>query len=167
MDSALAFTVAYVVVGTLLILMSLSQSYIARLPLSSAMLYLLVGLGMGPLGLDLLRLDALEDSVLLERLTEAAVIVSLFISGMKLDLPLTDRRWRVPLLLASVSMLVSVAAVAVVGVFLLHLPWGLAILLGAILAPTDPVLASDVQLSNAGDRDRLRFGLTGEGGLNG
>ena len=39
-------------------------------------------------------------------------------------------------------------------------------LLGAILAPTDPVLASDVQVANPGDHDRLRFGLTGEGGLN-
>jgi NhaP-type Na+/H+ or K+/H+ antiporter len=43
---------------------------------------------------------------------------------------------------------------------------GAAVLLGAILAPTDPVLASDVQVADPGDRDRLRFGLTGEGGLN-
>jgi sodium/hydrogen antiporter len=43
---------------------------------------------------------------------------------------------------------------------------GAAILLGAILAPTDPVLASEVQLSDPHDRDELRFGLTSEGGLN-
>jgi len=50
--------------------------------------------------------------------------------------------------------------------FLLGLPLGAAILLGAILAPTDPVLASDVQVERPGDRDRVRFGLTGEAGLN-
>jgi NhaP-type Na+/H+ or K+/H+ antiporter len=46
------------------------------------------------------------------------------------------------------------------------LPLGAAVLLGAILAPTDPVLASDVQVEHAWDRDRVRFGLTGEAGLN-
>lgn len=166
MDSDQAFMLGYGVVGALLIAMSLSHAYLARLPLSAAMLYLLVGMGMGPWGLDLVRLDPWADAHLLERLTELAVIVSLFIAGMKLDLPLPDRRWRLPWLLATVSMLITVAAVAAVGVGLLHLPLGVAVLLGAVLAPTDPVLASDVQVGDSGDRDRLRFGLTGEGGLN-
>jgi NhaP-type Na+/H+ or K+/H+ antiporter len=48
----------------------------------------------------------------------------------------------------------------------LGLPLGVAVLLGAVLAPTDPVLASDVQVDDPTDRDRLRFGLTGEAGLN-
>ena len=85
---------------------------------------------------------------------------------MKLELPLKDRRWRIPVQLATVSMLLTVGAVTAVGVWLLNLPLGAAILLGAILAPTDPVLASDVQMADPSDRDRLRFGLTGEGGLN-
>jgi NhaP-type Na+/H+ or K+/H+ antiporter len=48
----------------------------------------------------------------------------------------------------------------------LGLNWGASILLGAILAPTDPVLASEVQVNHAEDRSELRFGLTSEGGLN-
>lgn len=160
------FTLGFMVVGLLLIAMTLGGSFIARLPLSSAMLYLGVGIAIGPLGLGLLRLDALTNTVLLERLTEVAVLVSLFTAGMKLELPLRDRRWRIPLQLATVSMLITVAAIAALGVYGLGLSLGAAVLLGAILAPTDPVLASDVQVSNPGDRDRLRFGLTGEGGLN-
>jgi NhaP-type Na+/H+ or K+/H+ antiporter len=85
---------------------------------------------------------------------------------MKLEFRFKDRRWRVPVQLATLSMLLTVAAVAALGVYVLKLPLGAAVLLGAILAPTDPVLASDVQVANPGDRDRLRFGLTGEGGLN-
>lgn len=50
---------------------------------------------------------------------------------------------------------------------LLHLPLGAAVLLGASLAPTNPVLTSDVQAVNQHDRDRLRFGLRGEGGTDG
>jgi NhaP-type Na+/H+ or K+/H+ antiporter len=56
--------------------------------------------------------------------------------------------------------------VALTGVLGLGLSLGAAILLGAVLAPTDPVLASEVQLENPHDRDRLRFSLTGEAGMN-
>ena len=160
------FTLACIIFGTLLIAKTLMGSFISRLPLSAAMVYLGVGVAIGPLGLGLIRLDALKDVVLLERLTEIAVLISLFTSGLKLELPLKDRRWRIPLQLASVSMVVTVGAITAVGVYLLGLSLGASVLLGAILAPTDPVLASDVQVANPGDRDRLRFGLTGEGGLN-
>jgi len=161
-----AFIVACLVIGTLLIAKTLSGSFISRLPLSSAMLYLCVGMAMGPWGLGLLSLDAIEDVNLLERLTEIAVLISLFTAGMKLELPLTDRRWRIPVQLATVSMLVTVACVAAIGMWGLGMSLGGAVLLGAILAPTDPVLASDVQVADTNDRDRLRFGLTGEGGMN-
>lgn len=63
-------------------------------------------------------------------------------------------------------MALTVGLIAVVGVLGLGLPVGAAVLLGAILAPTDPVLASDVQVEHPRDRDRLRFTLTGEAGLN-
>lgn len=161
-----AFTLACVIVGTLLIGKTLVGSFIARLPLSAAMVYLGVGVAIGPLGFGLVKLDAFEDVVLLERLTEVAVLISLFTAGMKLELPFKDARWRIPVQLATVSMVLTVAAVTAAGYFIMGLPLGAAVLLGAILAPTDPVLASDVQVANSGDRDRLRFGLTGEGGLN-
>ncbi len=161
-----AFTLGCIIVGTLLIAKTLGGSFITRLPLSAAMLYLAVGVAIGPWGWGLLKLDAFKNTVLLERLTEVALLISLFTAGIKLELPLKDRRWRIPVQLATVSMVLTVAAIAGVGVWLLNLPLGAAVLLGAILAPTDPVLASDVQVANPGDRDRLRFGLTGEGGLN-
>lgn len=161
-----AFTLGCIIVGTLLIAKTLGGSFITRLPLSAAMLYLAVGVAIGPWGWGLLKLDAFKNTVLLERLTEVALLISLFTAGMKLELPLKDKRWRIPVQLATVSMLLTVAAIAAVGVWMLDLPLGAAVLLGAILSPTDPVLASDVQVANPGDRDRLRFGLTGEGGLN-
>jgi len=166
MDESTTFTVAFVVIGLLLIAMTLGGSFLARLPLSAAMLYLAVGWGIGPAGIGLVDLDPFDDAKLLERVTEIAVLISLFTAGLKLEMPLRDRRWRIPVQLATVSMIVTVAAVTAIGFFLLGLPLGAAVLLAAILAPTDPVLASDVQVDEASDRDRLRFGLTGEGGLN-
>ncbi len=160
------FTLVCIVAGGLLIAMTLGGSFIARLPLSSAMLYLGVGVAISPVGLGLLKLDALKNAVLLERLTEVAVLISLFTAGMKLEFRRKDGRWRIPVQLATLSMVLTVAAVTALGVYVLKLPLGAAVLLGGILAPTDPVLASDVQVANLGDRDRLRYGLTGEGGLN-
>lgn len=166
MSAPSTFTLACLIVGFVLIAMTMGGSVIGRLPLSAAMLYLGVGMAIGPWGLGLLKLDPFKNVVLLERLTEVAVLVSLFTAGMKLELPFSDKRWRIPVQLASVSMVVTVVAVTAIGVFAMGMSPGAAVLLGAILAPTDPVLASDVQVTNPGDRDRLRFGLTGEGGLN-
>lgn len=160
------FALWSVLVGVLLILMALSGTVLARLPLSSAMLYLMAGLAVSPLGLDLLAPNPRLHTLLLERLTEVVVLVSLFTAGLKLSPGLSDRRWLLPLRLALTSMVITVVAVAGVGYVVLGWPVGACVLLGAILAPTDPVLASDVQVQRPGDRDRLRFALTGEGGLN-
>jgi len=155
-----------IVVGVLLIVMALSGTVLDRLPLSTSMLYLLAGLAVGPFWLNLMSPDPHQHTVLLERLTEVVVLVSLFTAGLKLSPGLGDRRWLLPLRLAIISMTVTVLGVAAAAHFLLGWQWGVCILLGAILAPTDPVLASDVQVHRPGDRDRLRFALTGEGGLN-
>ncbi len=163
MDAAVYW---YVILGTLLVALAVGNAVVRRLPLTAAIVYLAVGYALGPHGAGLLNFHPLSDSRLLERFTEIALIISLFTAGLKLRLDPRDRLWREPLRLAFVSMTVTVALIAAVGVTLLGLPLGVAILLGAVLAPTDPVLASEVQVAEPGDRDRLRFALTGEAGLN-
>ncbi|WP_420125964.1 cation:proton antiporter [Longimicrobium sp.] len=156
----------FVVVGLLFVVMALAGSVLKRLPLSTSMLYLAAGAALGPLGVGLLHVDVYEQSEIWERVTEIAVVVSLFAAGLKLRTPFTDGGWMLPVRLATVSMLVTIGLVSLAGVYLMGLSPGAAILLGAILAPTDPVLASDVQVTDAADSDRLRFGLTGEASLN-
>jgi NhaP-type Na+/H+ or K+/H+ antiporter len=162
----MTYAIWALVIGALLITMALSGTSLRRLPLSTPMLYLAAGYGLGPTGLALMSPDPLIWSVVLERAAEAAVLISLFSVGLKLGLPLSDKGWRLPARLALVSMTITVVLIAAIGVLGLGLSLGAAILLGAILSPTDPVLASDVQVLEASDRDRLRFSLTGEGGLN-
>ena len=152
--------------GVLLVVLAMSASRFRQLPLTTSMLYLAVGVAFGPLGLGLLRLHPLSATVLLEHVAEIAVIISLFTCGLKLRTPVGDRLWRVPVMLATVAMLLTVGLVTAVGVWGLGLPLGAAVLLGAVLAPTDPVLASDVQVRHAADKEQVRFGLTGEAGLN-
>jgi NhaP-type Na+/H+ or K+/H+ antiporter len=153
------------IVGALLMTMALSGSALRHLPLSTAMFYLPLGYAIGPNGLGLVHINLRADAPLLEHLTEAVVVVSLFSAGLKLSVALDDRTWLLPLRLASSSMVITVLLLALLGLAI-GLPLGAAVLLGAILAPTDPVLASDVQVSDPEDRSRLRVALTGEGGLN-
>ena len=162
----MTFTILYLLAGLLFITMALAGSVLKRLPLTASLLYLVIGVLIGPRGFDVIDVDPLRTSLLIERLTEVAVVVSLFTAGLKLRIDWRDVRWRVPLRLATISMLATVLLVAIVGVVALDMSLGAAILLGAVLAPTDPVLASDVQVSDPQDQDRLRIGLTGEAGLN-
>jgi len=164
--NAMIYAIWALIVGALLITMALSGTLLRRLPLSTSILYLAAGFGLGPAGWSLLAPDPLTYSVILEKVSEVAVLISLFAVGLKLGLPLSDRGWQLPARLAVFSMAITVALIAAIAMLGLGFSLGAAILLGAILAPTDPVLASDVQVLEASDRDRLRFSLTGEGGLN-
>jgi NhaP-type Na+/H+ or K+/H+ antiporter len=152
------------VIGLLLLLITLGSGWIARLPVSYALIYLLVGVALSPYGVNLVQLR--PDANFLERLTEFAVLISLFGCGLKMNRPLTAWAWNSTIRLIGFLMPLSIFAVAAIAHWVLQLNWGAAVLLGAILAPTDPVLASEVQLDNPSDRDELRFGLTSEGGLN-
>ena len=156
----------FLLVGGLLLARGLTAPLLQRLPVTPAIIYLAVGLLVGPTMFDAFHFNPLKQSALLEVLTEVVVLISLFSAGVKMPTPFSFARWRAPILLATVSMTVSVGLVAAFAYFLLGLPIGAGILLGAILAPTDPVLATDVQIRHPGDRDQLRFTLTSEAGMN-
>lgn len=156
----------FALVGAILLVMGVASTVLKRVPITSAMLYLGVGLWLGPTGVDAFRFNPLQEAPLLEVLTEVAVLISLFSAGVKMPVPFGFARWRAPLLLATVSMALTVGLVAAFAVLVLGLPLGAGVLLGAIVAPTDPVLATDVQSRHAGDRDSLRFTLTCEAGMN-
>ena len=156
----------FMLVGGLLLVMGLTASALKRLPITSAMIYLAVGVLVGPTVLNLFHFNPFKQSALLEVLTEVAVLISLFSAGVKMPTPFSFARWRTPLLLATVSMGITVAMIAAFAYYVLGLPLGAGVLLGAILAPTDPVLATDVQIRHPGDHDQLRFTLTCEAGMN-
>lgn len=156
----------FFLIGCLMLARGLAATTITRLPVTSAIFYLTVGLLLGPTFINIFQFDPLKQSALLEVVTEVAVLISLFSAGVKMPVPVTWERWRPSFRLAWVSMTITVALVAAFCYFALNMPLGAGILLGAILAPTDPVLATDVQVRRAGDNDQLRFLLTSEAGMN-
>ena len=156
----------FLMVGVLLVVMGLTFTILKRAPITAAIIYLLVGLLFGPTGLNLFHFNPLKESALLETLTELVVLISLFSAGVKMPVPFSFARWRTPILLATVSMAITVGLIAALAVYVLGMSLGAGVLLGALLAPTDPVLATDVQVRHPGDRDHLRFTLTCEAGMN-
>jgi len=137
---------------------------------SPAAVYLLLGAlasaGLHLLGVDLL--DPIDDSKVIEHLTEFAVIVALFGAGLRLDRRLGWRKWKSTFLLVVIVMPLTIGAVALFANVFMGLSLGAAIILGAALAPTDPVLARDVQVGPPGEGDgpETHFALTSEAGFN-
>jgi NhaP-type Na+/H+ or K+/H+ antiporter len=100
--------------------------------------------------------------------TEVIVIIALMGAGLKIDRPIGWRRWRTTWRLLAIAMPLSIAGMTFLGWGLLGLGLPTALLLAAALAPTDPVLASDVQVGppKSGEDGEARFALTSEAGLN-
>ncbi|MBY4830538.1 cation:proton antiporter [Burkholderia dolosa] len=159
-------TLWYLIIGAVLMAMGVATSALRHLPCSTAMIYLVLGIALGPSGAGLLHFDLERDAPALRVVVEVALLVSLFAIGLRLRVPLSDRLWLVPCRLGLLAMVVTVPLLAACAVLALRIDWGPALLLAAILAPTDPVLAHDVQVHDPGDRDVLRFALSGEGGMN-
>lgn len=139
-----------------------------KTPVSLPMLQVTLGAIVGYFWINLTFLDPLENGLIIEKLTEFVVIVSLVSAGIKIDTPLTWRLWRPTTRLLLITMPIGIFCMAVLGYYAFGLTLGAAILLGAVLAPTDPVLASSIQVGppNTGGEDTPRFALTSEAGLN-
>jgi sodium/hydrogen antiporter len=112
--------------------------------------------------------DLVEDAWWPKRLTELGVIIALTSAGLKLNRPFAWETWRISWRLLALTMPLTIAAAAWLGWWAAGLVPASAILLGAVIAPTDPVLASEVQTSppDQPDDSRARLALTTEAGLN-
>ena len=83
----------FLIVGLLLLGVALVGSYVRRLPLSTAMLYLAAGCSLGPQGVGLIEMEPIRQGPLIELVTEIAVITSLFTAGLNCEPRLTIPRW--------------------------------------------------------------------------
>ena len=164
------FAVALLFIGVAIFAAVGALSHQHERAFSASLIYLVLGCGAAVVVdlSDVGWLEPVEDASLLEHLTEIAVIIALFSAGLKLDRPLTWRAWGSTARLLLIAMPVTIGLVALLGSQLLGLSAAAALLLGACLAPTDPVLAGDIGVGPPGDEDEHEpnFALTSEAGLN-
>ena len=165
-DGEAVLTAALVLLGLVVLALALADRPVKRLPLSPALIYLSVG-GLAGAVLGAPAPHALElHAPVLVLVLELAVLVSLFAVGLRLRVLPTFKSWRLALLLAGPGMVITIGLAAIAAFWLLDLAWPAALLLAAIMAPTAPVLASDVQIRSEQDRDVVRLAITAEGGIN-
>ncbi len=137
---------------------------------SASAIYLAVGVAAAA-GINILELswlDPVADAAVFEKASEFAVVVALFGTGLKLERELSLHAWSGVGRLLLIAMPLTIAAVAAFGQLVMGLSLGAAIVLGSVLAPTDPVLAGDLGVGPPGDEDEHEpnFSVTGEAGLN-
>ncbi|MBB3997172.1 cation:proton antiporter [Aureimonas pseudogalii] len=154
--------------GLLIALVAWLPLALRRLPLSLPIVC--IGLGAAIFSLPQVTLEPLPMNYpeITERFSEFVVIIALMGAGLKLDRIFSFRNWGITWRLIAVTMPLSIAAITLLAGWWMGLSWTVALLLGAALAPTDPVLAADVQVGppKSGEEDEVRFGLTSEAGMN-
>lgn len=143
---------------------------VAGRPVSLPLVCLVAGLALYAVPIGLPEPDPLAHRVALEHLTELCVVISLMGAGLAINRRAGPRGWATTWRLLGLAMPLTVAGVALAATGVAGWPIGAALLLGAVLAPTDPVLASDVHVGEPADAenadDEVRFALTSEAGLN-
>ena len=155
-------------VGLLIALVAWLPLVLRRLPLSLPIVCIALGAGIFALPAVTLEPLPVRYPEITERFSEFVVIIALMGAGLKIDRVFGWRQWSVAWRLIGITMPLSIAAITLIAGWWVGVSWTVALLLGAALAPTDPVLAADVQVGppKSGGEDEVRFGLTSEAGLN-
>lgn len=161
----------FVIFGLGLVLAVTLERWLARYWLSLPIVYVAAGFALYSLPVDLPHINPTYDgfdALALEYVTEFIVIASLMAAGIAIDRPVSWKNWGQIWPLLVFAMPLTIAAVALLGWWMVGLAPASALLLGAALAPTDPVLARSVQVGPPGENKRhdVRFSLTVEAGLN-
>ena len=138
---------------------------------SASLIYLGLGI-VGAIGLSALGvawLDPVADATLLEHVTELAVVIALFSTGLKVERTLRWSEWSTVTRLLAIGMPLFIALAALFGTAVMGLSAGAAIVLAGALAPTDPVLAGDIGVGppgEEGEEHEPHFGVSAEAGFN-
>lgn len=163
------FALGWLALGAVLVAAVAALTHQEGRAWSASLLYVGVGLA-AAVGIDALGvtwLDPLGTPDVVVRLTEVALVVALFANGVRLDRDLRPNLWRPTLRLLAVTMPLTIGAITLLGTGLMGLSLGAAIVLGAAIAPTDPVLAGDVGETTPGhEESEPEFAITSEASLN-
>jgi NhaP-type Na+/H+ or K+/H+ antiporter len=158
-----AFEQSIVVLGLLLVAGALIAGVARRSFLSLTAIFVVAGFVLGAGGFEVLEFDPRSGFV--EILAVVALILILFRDGLEVDAEMLQREWRLPFRKLALAMPLTGALVACAAKLLTDLSWTEALLLGALLSPTDPVLSSSV-VTNPRVPRLVRHSLNLESGMN-
>ncbi len=171
------YEIVLLMVGIALLGAAVLPRLLSGKPLSFPLLYVVMGAVLFSVPLDIPPPDPVAHPEIAERITESVIIIALMSAGLKLDRPFDWRSWTPTWRLLGITMPLTIVSVGLLSWLILDVHPAIAVLVGAVIAPTDPVLASDVQATPPTtytdteiDPDEqegsIRFALTSEAGLN-
>lgn len=156
------------IAGVITLLSALVPNVLRNKHLTPPIIYLAIGALAYFAGTDYTNLDILQHKDIIKHVSEFVVIIALVNAGLKISKPFSWQTWKYTVLLLGVTMPMTIVAVSLTGYWLLNFMPATALLFGALIAPTDPVLASDLQTTQPSKKDlsKIRLSLTSEAGLN-
>lgn len=168
LPSSPTYTYILLAAGIITLLAAVVPNVLHKKKLPPPVLYLGIGILIAFAGREYTNFDVMQHAPIIEHLSEFVVIIALTNAGLKIRKPFAWETWRYSFRLLVITMPLTIIGAAYLGWWLLGLAPAAAVLFGAIIAPTDPVLAADLQTSRPSKKDlsKVRLGLTSEAGLN-
>lgn len=163
-----SYIVTITIIGIATLGMAWMPSFTKKTGISDSVVYVLLGI----IAYECIDILPPPDPMVYQdyalHLTELVVVISLMGTGLKIDKKFSFKSWQVPFRMLTVTMVLCIVSVSFLAWYFLHFDIASALLLGAVLAPTDPVLAADVQVGPPMEEivDEVRFSLTAEAGMN-
>lgn len=156
------------IIGIAALAMAWMPSISEKSKISYSIFYVLLGVFIYSVFQGLPLPDPLRKNTYTLRISELAVIISLMGTGLKINTRFRLKTWAVPFKLVFYTMIICIAVTAIYTWNVFGISISSALLIGAVLAPTDPVLASDVQVNEPLQKkdENIRFALTAEAGMN-
>lgn len=156
------------VLGIITLLAATVPNILSNRNITAPIIYLFIGVGIYLVGNRYSTIAALNNVDVIKKIAEFVVIVALTNAGLKITNPFSWKSWEYSFWLLLITMPVTIVASAWLGWWVLGLAPASAVLFGALISPTDPVLASDLQTTRPSqdDHSKTRLALTSEAGLN-
>lgn len=169
-----SYNLFLLIVGIAILAASILPRLLSKFPLSMPMILLTSGFFIFSLPFKFSLPDPKLHGTFIEHISELAVIIAVMAAGLKIERKPSFKNWNITWRLLGVTMILTMAIAAFIGWWFAAFVPATAVLLGAVIAPTDPVLASEIEIEGPGQdekenpkqKEELKFGLTSEAGLN-
>jgi NhaP-type Na+/H+ or K+/H+ antiporter len=154
--------------GIITLLAAVIPNVFDKKRLTPPIIYIFTGIAIAFAGRKYTDFDIMQHTDIIRRVSEFVVIIALTNAGLKIKNPFAWQTWKYSFRLLIITMPLTIIAAALTGWWLLGLAPAAAVLFGALISPTDPVLAAELQTSRPSKKDlsKIRLGLTSEAGLN-
>lgn len=155
------------IAGFIAIIAAIMPEILKKEHISAPIVYLVIGgVAFFISGYHVVKpLQQLEE---IKYITEFVILVALTNAGLRIKEPFKWQTWKYSVRLLLIAMPVTIVAAALLGWWIMGFAPAAALLFGALISPTDPVLASELQTSEPGEEDtsKVKLGLTSEAGIN-